>query len=142
MAQPATAQQGDALLDLRDLHVSFATRAGDVPAVRGVDLKLRAGETLAVVGESGSGKTVSALAVIGLIDPPGRVVRGSVWFDGVELTALPPAGLRAVRRLHVLFKLGRRDFADFQCARVALDQFKRCRLRHSQSFRGACHRHL
>ncbi len=106
MAQPAMQQDRSALLELRDLHVSFATRAGDVPAVRGVDLSLRAGETLAVVGESGSGKTVSALAVIGLIDPPGRVVRGSVWFDGVELTALPPAELRAVRgrRIGMIFQ--------------------------------------
>ena len=94
------------LLSLRDLHVSFPTRDGDVPAVRGVDLDLPAGETLAVVGESGSGKTVTALSIMGLLDPPGRVVRGSVWFDGRELTALPVAELRKVRgrRIGMVFQ--------------------------------------
>ena len=105
MASPA-AVSGDALLELRDLHVSFATRAGDVPAVRGLDLELARGETLALVGESGSGKTVTALAVMGLVDPPGRVVRGSVRFDGRELLALRASELRAVRgrRIGMVFQ--------------------------------------
>ena len=102
----AAAAGGAPLLELRGLHVSFATRAGEVPAVRGVDLALRAGETLALVGESGSGKTVCALAVMGLVDPPGRVVRGSVWFDGRELTALPARELRRLRgrRIAMVFQ--------------------------------------
>ncbi len=106
MASPAAESQAEPLLELRDLHVSFATRAGDVPAVRGVNLTLGAGETLAIVGESGSGKTVSALAVMGLVDPPGRVVKGSVWFGGRELTALPAAELRAIRgaRIGMIFQ--------------------------------------
>ena len=106
-ASPASRSEGGgALLELRDLHVSFATRSGEVPAVRGVDLRVRPGETLALVGESGSGKTVTALAVMGLIDPPGRVVRGGVWFDGRELTALPTRELREVRgsRIGMVFQ--------------------------------------
>jgi oligopeptide/dipeptide ABC transporter ATP-binding protein len=96
----------DALLRLRDLHVSFPTSEGDVPAVRGVDLSLGSGETLAVVGESGSGKTVTALAIMGLLDPPGRVSGGSVWFDGQELTSLPSASLRRIRgrRIGMVFQ--------------------------------------
>jgi oligopeptide/dipeptide ABC transporter ATP-binding protein len=106
MAEPVAQSRGGALLELRDLHVSFATRAGEVPAVRGVDLLLESGHTLALVGESGSGKTVTALAVMGLVDPPGRAVRGSVWFDGQELTALPAAKLRALRgrRIGMVFQ--------------------------------------
>jgi oligopeptide/dipeptide ABC transporter ATP-binding protein len=96
----------EALLELHGLHVSFATRDGEVQAVRGVDLPLARGETLALVGESGSGKTVAALAVMGLLDPPGRVVRGSVWFDGLELTALPARELRRLRgrRIAMVFQ--------------------------------------
>ena len=56
------------LLEVRDLHVSFFTQAGEVPAVRGVDLTLEAGQTLALVGESGSGKSVTALSIMRLIE--------------------------------------------------------------------------
>ncbi len=94
------------LLAIRDLFVSFFTRAGEVPAVRGVDLEIRAGNTLALVGESGSGKSVTAMALIGLVDPPGRVIRGQVHFDGQELTQLHGAALRAIRgrRIGMVFQ--------------------------------------
>jgi oligopeptide/dipeptide ABC transporter ATP-binding protein len=94
------------LLEVRDLHVSFFTQAGEVPAVRGVDLTLEAGQTLALVGESGSGKSVTALALMGLVDSPGRIVKGSVRFGGQELTQLPPRELRAIRgrRIGMIFQ--------------------------------------
>lgn len=87
---PATTlEQGDpepaALLRVRDLHVEFATADATVRAVRGIDFDLRRGETLGVVGESGSGKSVTASAIIQLLDPPGRVTSGSVLFDGEDL---------------------------------------------------------
>ena len=60
-----------ALLEITDLRVDFDTRAGTVQALRGVSLSLERGETLGIVGESGSGKSVTAQAVMGLIDVPG-----------------------------------------------------------------------
>ncbi|GAA2799822.1 ABC transporter ATP-binding protein [Kitasatospora sp. CM 4170] len=85
------------LLDVRDLRVDFAgPRGTTVPAVRGVDLTLRRGETLGIVGESGSGKSVTALSVLGLLPGTARV-RGSVRLDGRELVGLPGRELAAVR---------------------------------------------
>ena len=70
-------RSGDAdvpVLEVRDLHVEFKTREGIVKAVNGVNYSVRAGETLAVLGESGSGKSVTAQAIMGILDsPPGRV---------------------------------------------------------------------
>jgi len=91
----------DALLAVRGLEVCFFSEAGAVPAVRGVDLEIEAGSTLALVGESGSGKSVTALAIIGLVDPPGRIVRGEVRFQGRDLTQLSPRELRSIRGAHI-----------------------------------------
>jgi len=74
------------LLTVEDLHVSFATRGGTVPALRGVSLRLAAGETLGLVGESGSGKSVTALAVMRLLDRAGRVTGGRITFRGEDIT--------------------------------------------------------
>ena len=105
-ARTATEGGAEPLLEIRDLGVSFFTRAGAVPAVRGVDLRIEAGQTLAVVGESGSGKSVTALAVLGLVDPPGRIVEGSIRFGGEELTTLSRTELRRVRgrRIGMVFQ--------------------------------------
>lgn len=70
------------LLEIDDLHVKFDTRIGTVQALRGVSLSVSAGETLAVVGESGSGKSVTAQAVMGLIDVPGRISDGEIRWKG------------------------------------------------------------
>ena len=85
-----------AVLEIRDLRVSFATPLGDLEAVRGVDLDVAAGEVLGVVGESGSGKSVTFLAAMGLL-PATATVRGSVKVDGIELVGAPPRELRRVR---------------------------------------------
>ncbi|MFD5466694.1 dipeptide ABC transporter ATP-binding protein [Kitasatospora sp. NPDC127059] len=84
------------LLAVRDLRVDFAGPHGPVPAVRGVDLTLRRGETLGIVGESGSGKSVTALSVLGLLPGTARV-SGSVRLDGRELVGLPGRELAAIR---------------------------------------------
>ncbi|MFE5584292.1 dipeptide ABC transporter ATP-binding protein [Kitasatospora sp. NPDC056531] len=84
------------LLAVRDLRVDFAGPRGPVPAVRGVDLTLRRGETLGIVGESGSGKSVTALSVLGLLPGTARV-GGSVRLDGRELVGLPGRELAAIR---------------------------------------------
>ena len=108
-----------ALLEIRDLHVSFATRDGIVHAVDGVSLSVDRGRTLGVVGESGSGKSVTALTVMGLTRLPNATVEGHVLLDGVDLLALPGDELRRVRgkrvamifqdplsSLHPLYKIG------------------------------------
>jgi len=85
------------LLAIRDLRTQFDTRQGELRAVDGVDLDVLPGECLGVVGESGSGKSVTFLSVLGLIRPPGRVVAGSILFDGRDLARMTPAELRSVR---------------------------------------------
>jgi oligopeptide/dipeptide ABC transporter ATP-binding protein len=85
------------LLDVEDLAVHFVTGAGDVRAVDGVSFAVRHGETVAVVGESGCGKSVSALAILGLVPRPGRIVRGAVRLDGESLLDATPERLRALR---------------------------------------------
>ncbi|MFI6446199.1 dipeptide ABC transporter ATP-binding protein [Kitasatospora sp. NPDC050543] len=86
------------LLTVRDLRVDFTAARGRsvVPAVRGVDLTLRRGETLGIVGESGSGKSVTALAVLGLLPGTARV-QGSVRLEGRELVGLPGRELARIR---------------------------------------------
>ncbi|MFB9463693.1 ABC transporter ATP-binding protein [Streptomyces cinereospinus] len=86
------------LLDVRDLHVEFHTRDGIAKAVNGVSYGVDAGETLAVLGESGSGKSVTAQAVMGILDtPPGRITGGEVLFRGRDLLRLKEAERRRVR---------------------------------------------
>jgi oligopeptide/dipeptide ABC transporter ATP-binding protein len=87
-----------ALLEIRGLRVSFATDAGPVPAVRGVDLALAAGETLALVGESGCGKSVTALSILRLIpSPPGAFDAGEIRLDGENLLAASEPRMREIR---------------------------------------------
>jgi peptide/nickel transport system ATP-binding protein len=95
-----------ALLAVRDLATHFFTRAGVVKAVDGVSFDLSAGEVLGLVGESGSGKSVTGLSILGLIDPPGRIVSGSVKLAGQELVGLAPDALRALRgqRMAMVFQ--------------------------------------
>jgi peptide/nickel transport system permease protein len=84
-------------LELRDLVVEYRTPAGPLRAVEGVDLTVGRGRVVGLVGESGSGKSTLAMAVLGLVRPPGRVVRGEIGLDGRALRALSPAELAAVR---------------------------------------------
>jgi oligopeptide/dipeptide ABC transporter ATP-binding protein len=94
----ANAQQPTALLSVRDLVVEFDTDQGVVRAVDGVSFDVQAGETLGLVGESGCGKTVTGLAMLRLIpSPPGRIVSGSIVFQGKDLTCLPEKELRNIR---------------------------------------------
>ncbi|WTD05172.1 ABC transporter ATP-binding protein [Streptomyces albidoflavus] len=86
------------LLDVRDLQVEFHTREGVAKAVNGVSYSVDAGETLAVLGESGSGKSVTAQAVMGILDtPPGHITGGQIIFEGRDLLTLKEDRRRKVR---------------------------------------------
>ncbi len=86
------------LLSVENLAVEFTTDGGVLRAVDGIDLSIERGRTLALVGESGCGKSMTALAIMGLVpEPAGRIAQGQIRFDGVDLTALPPAERRAYR---------------------------------------------
>ncbi|MEC3998099.1 ATP-binding cassette domain-containing protein [Actinacidiphila sp. DG2A-62] len=82
---------------MRDLSVSFLTPRGEVEVLSGVSFDLDAGQTLGLVGESGSGKSVTARAVLGLLEANGAVTGGSVVFDGRELTRATGKELAALR---------------------------------------------
>jgi oligopeptide transport system ATP-binding protein len=86
------------LLEVRDLHVEFRTRDGVAHAVNGVTYQVDAGETLAVLGESGSGKSVTAQAVMGILDtPPGRITAGEILFQGRDLLKMKEDERRGIR---------------------------------------------
>jgi peptide/nickel transport system ATP-binding protein len=95
--QPVAAAAPAPILDVSGLQTHFFTRAGVARAVDGVDLRLQAGEILGLVGESGSGKSITGFSLIGLVDEPGRVVGGSIRFDGRELREATPEQMRALR---------------------------------------------
>ncbi|MFD6879636.1 MULTISPECIES: ABC transporter ATP-binding protein [unclassified Streptomyces] len=86
------------LLEVRDLHVEFKTRDGVAKAVNGVNYSVDEGETLAVLGESGSGKSVTAQAVMGILDtPPGRIAGGEILFQGKDLLKMKEEERRRIR---------------------------------------------
>lgn len=82
---------------MRDLRVEFATRRGVLTAIDGISFAIRPGEVLGVVGESGAGKSLTGSAVIGLIDPPGRIAGGEIRLNGTRIDNLPPEALRRLR---------------------------------------------
>jgi oligopeptide/dipeptide ABC transporter ATP-binding protein len=90
-----------ALLEVEDLRTYFKTRAGEVHAVDGVSFKLEERKTLGIVGESGCGKSVTALSIMGLVQMPGRVVSGSVRFNGRELTTLKRRQIENIRGMEI-----------------------------------------
>ena len=87
----------EALLEIKNEYVSFFTPAGEVKAVNNVTLEMEDGEILGIVGESGSGKSVTAYSIIGLVADPGRIVGGSVSFNGKVINDLPEKGMRKLR---------------------------------------------
>ena len=97
---PKGAPKGDPIMQVRDLHVSFATEAGVCRAVRGVNFDLWRGRTLGIVGESGSGKSVTALSLIGLLDDNAKVT-GSIKMNGVELVGKSDEEMSVIRGEHI-----------------------------------------
>ena len=85
------------LLEVIDLRVEFPLRHGTLRAVNGISFAISPGEVLGVVGESGAGKSVTGAAVIGLIDPPGRIAGGAIRFGGRRIDNLPYETMRKIR---------------------------------------------
>ncbi|GGK53875.1 ABC transporter ATP-binding protein [Streptomyces flaveus] len=98
---------GVPLLEVRDLHVEFHTREGTARAVNGVNYSVSAGETLAVLGESGSGKSVTAQAIMGILDmPPATIPRGEILFHGEDMLKMSGEERRKIRgsRIAMIFQ--------------------------------------
>ncbi|MFB6843315.1 ABC transporter ATP-binding protein [Streptomyces sp. NPDC056373] len=113
--EPRGAADGDIpLLEVRDLHVEFHTRDGVAKAVNGVNYTVNSGETLAVLGESGSGKSVTAQAIMGILDmPPGRIPQGQILYRGEDMLTMSGDARRKIR--------GRKIAMIFQDALSALN---------------------
>ncbi len=94
------------LLEIQNLKTYFFTRSGLHKAIRGIDLSIDQGKTLALVGESGCGKSMTALSLLRLVPPPGRVVDGRLIFEGEDLLALPAKEMRRIRgnRIAMIFQ--------------------------------------
>lgn len=95
-----------AVLEVKDLHTQFDTRAGVLPVVNGVDFRLEKGKVLGLVGESGSGKSVTGFSIMGLLDAQGRISAGEVLFQGQDLAQLDARALRSLRgnRIAMIFQ--------------------------------------
>jgi peptide/nickel transport system ATP-binding protein len=94
------------VLSVRDLQVEFVTRHSTLRAIDRVSFDIAKGEVLGVVGESGAGKSVTGLAAIGLIDPPGRISGGSIHLSGLRIDNLPAEEMRRIRgrRIGMIFQ--------------------------------------
>jgi peptide/nickel transport system ATP-binding protein len=86
-----------ALLEVRNLRVEFPTRHGTLTAIDGVSFDIAPGEVLGVVGESGAGKSLTGAAIIGLLEPPGRIAAGEIRLEGQRIDTLPPEQMRRIR---------------------------------------------
>jgi peptide/nickel transport system ATP-binding protein len=127
------------LLEVRDLRVEFPTRRGALTAVDGVSLAIAPGEVLGVVGESGAGKSLTGMAIIGLLEPPGRIAAGEIRLEGRRIDNLPVDEMRKLR--------GRRIGAIFQDPLTSLnplytvgDQLVETILTHLEVDRGEARR--
>ena len=90
-----------ALLEVRHLKVEFPGRRGTLLALDDISFDIAPGEILGVVGESGAGKSLTGAAIIGLLDPPGRIASGEIRFDGRRIDNLPYEEMRRVRGRHI-----------------------------------------
>lgn len=89
--------ESDPLLSVRDLSIGFHTRHGLLRAVDGISFDLAQGEILGMVGESGAGKSLTGTAITGLLEPPGRIDRGEVFFESQRIDTLPAEEMRRLR---------------------------------------------
>ncbi len=96
----------DVILRVESLRTHFRVRSGVLKAVDGLSFSLRAGRTLGIVGESGSGKTVTSLSIMRLVDPPGRIVEGQVFYRGRDILRLSETEMEEIRgdRMAMIFQ--------------------------------------
>ena len=88
---------GRPLLEVKNLRVEFNTRRGTLVAIDDVSFDIAPGEVLGVVGESGAGKSITGTAIIGLLEPPGRIAAGEVLLEGRRIDELPLDEMRKIR---------------------------------------------
>ena len=95
-----------AMLEVKDLRTSFFTPAGEVKAVNGVSFNLDHGKVLGIVGESGSGKSVTAYSIMQILEKTGKIVGGSIKFDGQELVGIGEKGMKNIRgnKISIIFQ--------------------------------------
>jgi peptide/nickel transport system ATP-binding protein len=95
-----------AVLSVRNLRVEIPTRRGVLTAIDDLSFDIAPGEVLGVVGESGAGKSITGSAIIGLLDPPGRIAGGEIFLSGERIDGLPPSAMRRVRgkRIGMIFQ--------------------------------------
>src|SRR5476649_1191639 len=103
---PAATPDAKPLLQVKNLRVEFNTRRGTLVAIDDVSFDIAPGEVLGVVGESGAGKSITGTAIIGLLEPPGRIAGGEILLEGSRIDNLPAEEMRRIR--------GRRIGAIFQ----------------------------
>src|SRR5688500_1004723 len=89
------------LLEVKNLRVEFPTRRGTLVALDDISFDIAPGEVLGVVGESGAGKSLTGSAIIGLLDPPGRIAAGEIRFEGRRIDNLTYEEMRKVRGRHI-----------------------------------------
>ena len=94
------------LLEVSDLRTSFFTDAGEVKAVNGVSYNLERGKVLGIVGESGSGKSVTAYSIMQILEKTGKIVGGSIKFNGQELVGIGEKGMKSIRgnKISIIFQ--------------------------------------
>lgn len=103
VGQAVSPAPSDTVLDVRELAIGYPDGGTWREVVNGVSLTVRRGEVLGLVGESGSGKTQTAFAVLGLLSTGGRILRGAILFDGMDIARLPEAELRTLRGRRIAY---------------------------------------
>ena len=95
-----------ALLEVENLRIEFPTRRNILVAVDDISFSIDQGEVLGIVGESGAGKSITGAAIIGLLEPPGRIAHGSIRLEGQQINGLPNEAMRRIRgaRIGVIFQ--------------------------------------